>query len=452
MNTFEGIQHIGEKIFNYLTTQDLLNCRLTSKSWKHILDNPIFWLKKLNTFGEYHTVEIHNKWLTLIKLAKQNEVPISKITYCLIIKYCKFIIHPREIWSSRIQKIKPSDSEWIEIQKFILGLPPIYQALHTKFPDIEVIKLVGESDETFIDTIECPRHYKLYYARFILPHRSEKKYLTNPLHESIKLGHDLEVLRYLMSKTENPMQALTEGTPIDLAVKRDNLKLYKFFSEMVPKQDFNQEINYAVKCGSVEIIKYLVSQTENPTLTYRKILIKQKPIYLAIRYNNLKLCQLFTEMSLIEVDKIIFNNEYTAFELAILMKRVEILKYLVSKSKEPNKTLGKFSITPLHRLAWFSISCQKYTKCPCVEMLEIIVPKITNFDVQEQSSNETALHLVLSQYEFRKPNKCLEQKIRMLAPLTSLNLPDESGQTALGYARSDEDIYRIFSELNLLNH
>ena len=45
MDTFEGFQHIGEKIFNCLTAQDLLNCRLTSKSWKNVLDNPTFWLK-----------------------------------------------------------------------------------------------------------------------------------------------------------------------------------------------------------------------------------------------------------------------------------------------------------------------------------------------------------------------------------------------------------------------
>ena len=88
MNTFEGIQHIGEKIFNYLTTQDLLKCRLASKSWKSILDNPIFWLKKLNSVGE-HPKEIHNKWLNLIQSAKQCDIPLSKITYCLIIKYCK---------------------------------------------------------------------------------------------------------------------------------------------------------------------------------------------------------------------------------------------------------------------------------------------------------------------------------------------------------------------------
>ena len=77
MDNFEGIQHIGENIFNCLTAQDLLNCRLTSKSWKNILDNPMFWLRKINSVGLHHPREIHNKWLDLIKFAKQSEVPIS---------------------------------------------------------------------------------------------------------------------------------------------------------------------------------------------------------------------------------------------------------------------------------------------------------------------------------------------------------------------------------------
>ena len=442
MNTFEGIHHIGEKIFSYLTTQDLLNCRLTSKSWKNVLDNPIFWLKKLNSIGG-HPREIHNKWLNLIEFAKQYDVSLSKITYCLIIKYCKFI-YTRENLMPYFN-IRPS-SEWIAIQRFMLGLPPIYQALHNKFPDIEVVKLIGDSDETFTDTIECPRHYKLCIAGLISPHYATTNFITDPLHESIKFGHDLEVIRYLVSKTENPMQALTEGTPITLAVKKDHLEAIKFFIEMVPLQDLNQEINFAVKCGSVEILKYLVSKTENPSSTYRKILLLQNPMREAIQSNNLKLCQLFTEVAQVDdIEVLTYTRKFTPIEMAIAYRQVEILKHLVSKSNEPNKTLDVHGSTPLHQLAWFPCS----SKCPCVEMLKIILPKITNFDVQDQLGKETALHFALSHYENQKLNECLEQKIRILAPLTSLNLPDNKGKTALDYGRSDEDIYKIFSELNL---
>ena len=271
MDTFEGIQHIGEHIFNYLPIHDLLNCRLAGKSWKRILDNPIFWLKKLNSGGQHHPLEIHNKWLILIQFANENEVPMSKITYCLIIKYCKFVIHSREKWIAKF-KIKPAEFEWIRIQRFMLRLPPIYQALHTKSPDLEVIKLIGDSDETFTDPVICPRRYKLYNAGFILRRFLPREdYLTNPLHESIKIGHNLDVIRYLETKTKNSMQSLTEGTPTQIAMKRDHLKAYKFFSEIVSHPELHEEIPYAIQYGSVEILKHLVSKSNEPNKTLNDV-------------------------------------------------------------------------------------------------------------------------------------------------------------------------------------
>ena len=80
------------------------------------------------------------------------------------------------------------------------------------------------------------------------------------------------------------------------------------------------------------------------------------------------------------------------------------------------------------------------------------MPKITNFDVQDWLGNETPLHLVLSRYHVRKSTEsgCLEPKIKLLAPVTSLNIPDKRGTTAFDYARIDPDIHRIFFESKLL--
>ena len=38
---------IVEKIYGFLNQKSLNSCRLVSTSWKNILDNPIFWLKKI---------------------------------------------------------------------------------------------------------------------------------------------------------------------------------------------------------------------------------------------------------------------------------------------------------------------------------------------------------------------------------------------------------------------
>ena len=55
MATFSGIQHIAEKVFNSVPSDDILNCRSICRNWKQILDNPKFWLKKLNKMGQNKT-------------------------------------------------------------------------------------------------------------------------------------------------------------------------------------------------------------------------------------------------------------------------------------------------------------------------------------------------------------------------------------------------------------
>ena len=44
-----GLLHISEKVFKFLDQQSLMDCRMVNKSWKQVLDQPIFWLKKLNS-------------------------------------------------------------------------------------------------------------------------------------------------------------------------------------------------------------------------------------------------------------------------------------------------------------------------------------------------------------------------------------------------------------------
>ena len=42
-----GLQHISEDVFKLLDKKSLLECRMVNSSWKEVLDQPIFWLKKM---------------------------------------------------------------------------------------------------------------------------------------------------------------------------------------------------------------------------------------------------------------------------------------------------------------------------------------------------------------------------------------------------------------------
>ena len=47
-----GLQQIAEKIFDHLSKDDLLNCRLVNSSFKEILDKPNFWFSKHEATNE----------------------------------------------------------------------------------------------------------------------------------------------------------------------------------------------------------------------------------------------------------------------------------------------------------------------------------------------------------------------------------------------------------------
>ena len=42
-----GLKHIAENIFIRLDQETLFACRIVAPAWRNILNNPMFWLKKL---------------------------------------------------------------------------------------------------------------------------------------------------------------------------------------------------------------------------------------------------------------------------------------------------------------------------------------------------------------------------------------------------------------------
>ena len=87
MSTLEEFQNIREKILNFLPTEDILNCRLVNQAWKEILDNPTFWLNKLNANGQPKSVS--EAWLSMIEIAKDWGFPKATVSYMLMVKFVK---------------------------------------------------------------------------------------------------------------------------------------------------------------------------------------------------------------------------------------------------------------------------------------------------------------------------------------------------------------------------
>ena len=75
-----GLQHISQNIFLHLDHQSLLSCRYVSQSWRHFLDNPRFWLNKIQ---KDLTQEHFTAWNTLLKKLDHDSKLRETVTLCL---------------------------------------------------------------------------------------------------------------------------------------------------------------------------------------------------------------------------------------------------------------------------------------------------------------------------------------------------------------------------------
>ena len=80
METFvtnPGLQHLAEKIFLNLDTENLKICGLINQSCKQILENPLLWLKKFRKLSNENLKD----WIKVIKSVKNFEKRDAIISY-----------------------------------------------------------------------------------------------------------------------------------------------------------------------------------------------------------------------------------------------------------------------------------------------------------------------------------------------------------------------------------
>ena len=75
-----GLQHISELILFNLDFEDLQKCQLLNKSFKDILEDPIFWLRKWRTQRGL-SKENYDDWVKAIKLTKNTNVEANMKLY-----------------------------------------------------------------------------------------------------------------------------------------------------------------------------------------------------------------------------------------------------------------------------------------------------------------------------------------------------------------------------------
>ena len=77
-----GFSHITSRIFGHLDHKLQLQCRLVGKSWNKHVDQPLFWLKKLEKKGQ--SKELSNAWCELIQRIEEGSFLDEKLRECLM--------------------------------------------------------------------------------------------------------------------------------------------------------------------------------------------------------------------------------------------------------------------------------------------------------------------------------------------------------------------------------
>ena len=173
MNLIITYRDISQKIFeNLIDEEDFLKCRLVSKSWKSVIDDPIFWLRNLKRIDQPLTA--HNEWLFLIRKSIEFGKYETSLTLCIMRKYF-YLLKPEDIVD------EDTKSKWIRERK---GLPAIYYAI--QFGILEVVKLVHQVDNNF---------YKQSYKSFPFID------FTYPLIHAIQESQT-RVAMYILSETK----------------------------------------------------------------------------------------------------------------------------------------------------------------------------------------------------------------------------------------------------------
>ena len=272
-----GLQHLAEKVFWNLDVEDLKICAQINQSCKHILQNPIFCLRKF----QYLSKKNKEGWINVIQSVKHSDKGIAIISY-LQWNLKKKVMDPpcystpavqgdflKKIWE-KCRKKKLSNEE-IRIVKILAPLmynpnPPIpthgYTPLHwaSGNGNVEIVKILApliDNPNAPMDDVDIPDlgmwggMTTIYLAAF--------------------KGHT-EIVKILASLTENPNAPNGNGfryTPIMIAAIIGYTEIVKILAPLTknpnaPCYNGTTPILEAAHRGHTEIVKILAPLTANP--------------------------------------------------------------------------------------------------------------------------------------------------------------------------------------------
>ena len=284
-----GLQHISEDIFKLLDNKSLMNCQATNSSWKNILEQSIFWLKKMKMEG----------WQTFAK-----HIENQQIAKDFVKDFLDFEDLPPDVESKWRALLKELANFYHEPKEFVMILIKIYNN-QAKLLPLEVVRHLMEANK-YTDFVESMLEHENPSTKFSFLF-TKSIWFSGSINPT-KFAVDLEnvtsihlaawygftrVVEKLCKKYKDPLVKDTAYgiNPIHLAAINGHYKIVKYLisftdTPLAPDNFGWTPIHYAILNDTLDTIKFLVGLTDTPNAP---INARWTPIEIAQSLRNVKL-------------------------------------------------------------------------------------------------------------------------------------------------------------------
>ena len=235
MATFDRFPHIAEKILNFIDVKDLQDLRSVCRSWKKIIENPVFWLKRLKNIGQ--PADITEKWQMILSKAKESEISHEKVSQALVTRYCSL-----------------SDEDDFLANHFWKDLP-IITAL--KCGSLEIVELLTNKMDFNVDQ-ELIHHTIDDYPNSDLP-----------IFIAMRYGNS-EIVNFILSKMKKPQKDIRSAygeSLLRIAIVSKSLNILKMLVDRNgDSRLLNSELDFAIKHNDVNCAEIMVPKTKRSKL------------------------------------------------------------------------------------------------------------------------------------------------------------------------------------------
>ena len=193
-----GFEHLGHNILRHLNKKTVFSLRMVNNDCKNFVENPRFWLKKLN-FKNCESTEIHEAWLTLIQKVEEENYDLKENLALNFIKLFNYDDNFSTVLTEASKKILIQ--ELYAKQLFPLNLLSL-------FGDLPLVKFIikNKMDKCLSKICKGPGTWSNWEFGEKLRHkwlRGTPKNGWAPIHQAAHRGHT-EIVKALAECIDNP--------------------------------------------------------------------------------------------------------------------------------------------------------------------------------------------------------------------------------------------------------